>query len=221
MISNIRNSSGGVTGLNGDHVENFHTDLSWYHLPTKVTFLKSEILPLVGGDTHYVDTTAAYQSLSDDFKGIVRGLKGHFSYLKFRDEVPGITSADKVYLDNGQDHPLITCHPETGAKNIYANPAHTVSVIGKSMAESQEILDHLFRVIENPEFRYVHKWSDSDAVLWDNRAMQHKATPAPNTPRRLVRTTVSNDEVPKEEVAGVPSFSALKATRRSSFNTEL
>jgi alpha-ketoglutarate-dependent taurine dioxygenase len=29
VVSNIRNVTGGATGLYGEHVENFHTDLSW------------------------------------------------------------------------------------------------------------------------------------------------------------------------------------------------
>lgn len=213
VISNIINSTGGTTGLSGDHVENFHTDLSWFHLPTKVTFLKSEILPTTGGDTHYVDSSAAYQNLPLSVKDRIKGLKGVYSYLKFRSEVPGITGANKEYLEKGQVHPLITTHPETGVHNIYANSGHTVRVLDVSDAESQQILQTLFDAINEPQFLYVHKWCASDAVLWDNRAMQHKATPAPRTPRRLVRTTVSNDDIPKETIQDVPPFAGLRAQR--------
>ena len=56
-----------------------------------------------------------------------------------------------------------------GKKNIYANKAQTVSVNGVSRQESDEILQTLFEQIERPKYLYVHKWSENDAVLWDNR----------------------------------------------------
>ena len=49
VVSNIKNSTGMPTGLYGDHVENFHSDLSWAHLPTKITLLHSVIRPSTGG----------------------------------------------------------------------------------------------------------------------------------------------------------------------------
>lgn len=79
--------------------------------------LKSEILPLSGGDTIFVDTIAAYEGLSNVEKAIVRGLTGHFTYLKFRDFIPGLEGTkEEEFLKKGVDHPLITTHPEIGNK---------------------------------------------------------------------------------------------------------
>lgn len=79
----------------------------------------------------------------------------------------------------------------SGKKNIFANRAHTISVNNVTAEESRNILENiLFRQVDDLKYHYTHNWRDGDAVLWDNRGLQHKATQAPNTPRKLVRTTV-------------------------------
>ena len=40
---------------------------------------------------------------------------------------------------------------------------------GVSKEESDEILGFLYNHIQLPQFRYIHKWLEYDAVLWDNR----------------------------------------------------
>ena len=101
-------------------------------------------------------------------------------------------------------------HPVTGKKNIYANRAHTVLVSGVSAEESEELLAGLFAAVSQPALRYEHRWRAGDALLWDNRALQHRATPAPAQPRRLVRTTVSNEDPPRENID--VAFSFVKKT---------
>lgn len=117
--------------------------------------------------------------------------------MKFRDRIPGTTDEEHEYLKQGADHPIISTHPETGKKNIFANPGHCASVNGKTPEESKELLDYLFNHLANPKYLYSHQWKENDAVLWDNRAVQHRATPCAYA-RKLVRTTVIGDDVPRE-----------------------
>jgi hypothetical protein len=70
-----------------------------------------------------------------------------------------------------------------------------------SLEESQELLDYLFTHTSQSKYQYIHYWEDNDAVLWDNRAVHHRATSAPNTPRKLVRTTVMGEFPPQEVIA--------------------
>ena len=69
---------------------------------------------LTTGDTYYVDTVSAYEGLPENIKERIEPLAGHFSYLKFRDSVPGVTEEEAEYLRRGWDHPLVTVHPLTG-----------------------------------------------------------------------------------------------------------
>lgn len=83
-------------------------------LPNKVTLLKSDILPEVGGDTHYVDTVTSYEELPEDIKIQVANKTAFYTYLKFRDVIPGTNEEQMQILRQGNHHPLITTHPETG-----------------------------------------------------------------------------------------------------------
>jgi len=85
VVSNIRNADGAVIGLYGKHVESYHSDLSWAHLPTKVTVLKSVIRPETCGDTHFLDSTAAYEGLNATFRATLGPLRARYCYMKTRD----------------------------------------------------------------------------------------------------------------------------------------
>lgn len=61
-----------------------------------------------------MDTTTAYEELSDEIKHKVSNRIGHFTYLKYRSQVEGLTEDDLAPLRIGTYHPLITTHPETG-----------------------------------------------------------------------------------------------------------
>ncbi len=138
-------------------------------LPSRVTTLRSVIKPSNGGDTFFADSTAAFEALPASLKSRLDGLSGHYSYLKFRDHCANMDAKDDEYLRNGANHPLITTHPETGKKNIYANFSHTKFINNVSTEESVDLLNALFQQIEKPEFSYIHKWKDGDFVMWDNR----------------------------------------------------
>src|SRR5450432_4915982 len=47
----------------------YHTDTSWRLVPTWGAVLRAVNLPAVGGDTVWVDASAAYDGLSEDVKG--------------------------------------------------------------------------------------------------------------------------------------------------------
>jgi alpha-ketoglutarate-dependent taurine dioxygenase len=125
------------------------------------------VTPSSGGETYFVDSTSAYQDLEEETKARLRGLKGHYTYLKWRDQVPGIDDSEPAL--RGAVHPLFITHPVTGLKNIYANHGHCASVVGVQKEESDEILALLAKHVDQPKYRYVHWWKDGDMAFWDNR----------------------------------------------------
>lgn len=199
-ISNIRNKeTGQINGLYGNHVEVYHSDLSWANLPTKITLLKSVIRPSHNcGDTHFLNTNQAYDDLDEELKVKLNDLQGTFCYLKSRKETDlGLTGEQRTKASECAIHPIITTHPVTGRKNIYANPAHTGSILSLPKEESDELLDRLFIHVQQEKYLQIHKWEDNDLILWDNRAVHHRATGCPEAyPRFLIRTTVLNEVAP-------------------------
>ena len=79
-----------------------------------MTFLRSEITPTDGGDTHFADTVAAYEALPASVKDRVSSLIGQFTYLKYRDNIPGVNETETENLRRGSEHTLISIHPRTG-----------------------------------------------------------------------------------------------------------
>lgn len=221
LISNEVGPNGEALGLHGTHVEMFHADLSWETIPSKVTVvrpppalshcpcapvlislcmqLKSIIRPLQGGETEFTDSTAAFASLPQQLQQRLLPLQGHYSYLKYRPEFADELALPlREYLLKGAQHPLIAQHPITGAHSILANPSDLVHVLD---AEDQGLglMDELFQHLESPQFKYTHRWQDGDVLVWDNRAVQHRATAAPSTARRLIRTTSLQEAPPRSQ----------------------
>ena len=63
--------------------------------------------------------------------------------------------------------------------------------------EAQELIDYLKDFATRPEFVYRHKWKVGDALLWDNRCTQHRATEFDDTKyHRLMYRTTLEGEVP-------------------------
>lgn len=140
----------------------------------------------------------AYRDFESDIKAKLQGLRGHYTYMKFRENIPGASPNLTEQIKLGVDHPLIMNHPVTKQKTILANPADTLFVYGKSSTESDEILNILYGQVAKPEYEYVHQWREGDAVMWDNLAIQHRASANTVGPRMLIRTTASSVQRPFE-----------------------
>jgi alpha-ketoglutarate-dependent taurine dioxygenase len=150
-------------------------------MPTKITFLKSVIRSDGCGDTHFADTVSAYDALPDDIKNRLEGLTASYSYLKHRTissngTVAGLTAVEVQAALKGTVHPVITVHPITGERNIYANPSHTMEIHGLSKPESDQMLTFLFDHVAKEDFLYNHVWKDDDFIMWDNRGIKAKCS---------------------------------------------
>jgi taurine dioxygenase len=174
VVSNIKNSTGHYIGLHGEHVETFHSDLSWHHIPVKITALHSVVRPDGCGDTHFLNAHAAFDDLNDTIKARFAGLKALNSYLKLQGNPASNYESswipeEKLKASKPAEHPVFTRHAVSGKGNLYVDRSHTFQITGVDQRESDEILNFLFGHVEQSKFMYVHKWRDFDLVLWDNR----------------------------------------------------
>jgi taurine dioxygenase len=72
-------------------------------------------------------------------------------------------------------HPIVTRHPITGKRNVYANPSHTAKINNFSFQESEELLKEIFQHTNQGNFLYRHEYQDYDVILWDNRGKSRTA----------------------------------------------
>ncbi|MEM9852543.1 MAG: TauD/TfdA family dioxygenase, partial [Pseudomonadota bacterium] len=162
--------------------ENWHTDHSYDAAPAMCSILHAIEVPPFGGDTCFASMYAAYNALSDRFKGLLDGLTArHSSRHAF-----GASTTDHEQYRTGrlqnaahaiQDahHPVVIKHPLSGRRALYVNPDFTTEIMGLEPNESDALLGFLYRHCERADFQCRVTWRAGDVTLWDNRATWHKA----------------------------------------------
>ena len=211
IISNVLDEHGKAIGSQ-DAGRFWHSDLSYKKEPSMLSALYALEVPMKDGralgDTSFASTTAAYAALPEDMKRRLEELKNVHSYRFYRaknieaqkeEQARGGRVIQEYLLTEEQlksvpdvETPVVRTHPVTKRKGLFVNEAHTSHIAGMSKEESEQLLAQLYRHIVKPEFIYTHSWRSGDLLMWDNAAVQHKATFDYDLPlRRLMhRTTV-------------------------------
>ncbi|MCE3000220.1 MAG: TauD/TfdA dioxygenase family protein [Betaproteobacteria bacterium] len=215
ILSNKLNANGKAIGAQ-DAGRFWHSDLSYKTQPSLLSALYAVEIPVKDGkplgDTHFASTTAAYAALPEAMKQKLASLKNIHSYRDYRlknyaaqqeDERRGIRTVQEhaptpEQLASVPDMatPVVRVHPVTGRKGLFVNEGHTSHMYGMPEAEGDALLRQLYDHIIQPEFIYSHHWAPGDLLMWDNVAVQHKATfDYDPLPRLLYRTTVRGPAV--------------------------
>jgi taurine dioxygenase len=182
----------------------WHSDLCYLPIPTLASLLYSLEVPEVDGvalgDTLFASTCASYDDLPANVKQRLEGLRAVNSYnAMFQRKAsefgvrPKLTDAEQTQkYPKDAVHPVIRTHPVTGRKCIYVCEGYTTRILDIPEAESEELLQLLFAHVTKPQYLYRHKWRVGDLTMWDNCAVQHKASFDYALPlrRHMERTTV-------------------------------
>ncbi len=180
--------------LNNKANQQWHTDSSFKQVPAKASMLSARIIPATGGNTEYISMRAVYAALSDAMKARIDQLTTihDFAYGRNKIDPNIVTTEERQAVPPVEQAMVLTC--ADGSKSLYLG-AHCASVVGMSQADGRALIDELMTFAVQPQFIYSHPWSPHDMVLWDNRAVLHRATPFANTTekRLMVRTTIAGD----------------------------
>ena len=175
----------------------WHADATFLAHPPIASILRCIVAPEFSGDTMWASMYAAYDALSDKMQRMLSDLVAiHDTGRAF-----GVAASrnEDISGENGlkmvsTEHPVIRVHPETGRKALYVNSHFTSSIKGMRPAESTQLLQFLFRHIENPDFTCRFRWRAGSVAMWDNRCTQHRALGDNLTaPRHLERVAVLED----------------------------
>ncbi len=177
----------------------WHTDMSYLETPPKASMLYALETPPAGGDTSFCDMYAAYESLPAELKRRLSGLsiKHDGTYNSGGYVRQGVTAVDDPMTSPGVYHPLVTTHPETGRKALYLGRRRNAYIQGLPLAESEALLDELWRDATREELTWRHQWRPGDLVLWDNRCTMHRRDSFdPGSRRVLHRTQIKGETRP-------------------------
>ena len=177
----------------------WHSDGEDKALPNAGSFIHARKLPPSDGDTLYADTYAAFAALPGDVRRRIMGRRACFSRLRFHEvyypHLPPLTEEQKKARPDVW-HPIARRHPRSGWTSLYVG-RWACKVDGMEDAEAQQLIDYLKDFATRPEFVYRHQWRVGDALLWDNRCVQHCATPFDDAKyKRLMHRTTLEGETP-------------------------
>jgi taurine dioxygenase len=193
LISNIR-QDGKPIGALPDGEMHFHTDQCHQERPAMASMLYAIEIPNKGGNTLFANAYMAYETLSDELKRRLEGLKAVNAYDY--DSAATILGDDISADAPSYAHPVVRTHPATGRQALYVNRLMTRRIEGLSSKESEELLNQLFDHQERSDFIYEQVWRPGDLLIWDNRCTLHTRTDFSAAERRLLRRVTILGEKP-------------------------
>lgn len=161
--------------------DGWHTDVTWVENPPVMAFLSMLDVPDKGGDTLWVDTAKAYETLSPVMQEIVLRLQifhdidegnRQIFLRKWNQEIIDIT---KERYGMGTTHPLVRQHPVTGRRSLFLAGYFMRHVVGMTEAESEAMMAFLMRHATMPERSVRWRWRANDLAIWDERRTMHRA----------------------------------------------
>ena len=195
--------------------EAWHTDSTYMPISSKCAMLSAVTVPATGGETELADMRAGYAALDQATKDTIAELAAYHStqYSQANDvgDFPP-TKANTIYHGEAYLRPLVKIHPETGVPNLFVG-RHAFGIPGLDRQSSRDLLQSLVDfVISEPSRVYTHHWQPGDTMIWDNRALLHRARPYDySQPRVLIGTRIAGDV--SSELAYYPDDPQAEAGR--------
>ena len=170
----------------------WHHDSSFKPIPARASLLSARQIPSAGGNTEFAFMRGAFSALDAAEQARLRGMVAlhDFGWSRSRVDPALVSEAEKTQHPPVRQAVVLEENPYGPA--LYLG-AHARSIDGMNEAESRVLIDRLMAHATEDRFIYSHRWSPGDLLIWDNRAVLHRATPFASTTERrhMVRTTVA------------------------------
>jgi taurine dioxygenase len=155
VVSNVV-ENGTPIGSLGSGEAVWHTDMSYLEIPPKASILYALTVPPAGGDTYFCNMYAAYDSLPSALRELISGLNlKHDATFNSGGYVrQGMTPVDDPVNSMGVYHAVVASHPETGRKALYLGRRRNAYIGGLPLAESEALLDELWRYATQHELTW-------------------------------------------------------------------
>lgn len=179
LVSNIRDNGKDIGHSDAGSV--WHSDMSFTANPPRATVMYAVEVPFRDGkalgNTRFASAAEAYDALPDATKMHIDNLVAVHDVFGRRAKTQSHTSQDEKRKRQPKPrHPVVRVHPHTGRKCLFVSPGECVSVDDMDEDEARDLVDELAQSIIQPQFQYHHQWQAGDVLIWDNCALQHRAT---------------------------------------------
>lgn len=190
----------------------WHTDGHYLACPPAGTLLFGAEIPAVGGDTHFVNMTAAYRALPAWVRTQIDGrtfVMDRVQTLPFHYPQRPAPPPDQKQAWPDMPQPVVRTHPETGENALYIGGVVPWRIVGMEQRLSDALMAHLHAIaFDEARFGYRHRWRAGDLLMWDNRCLAHRATDYDMVRHRrtMYRTTIAGDRPRYVRGAAQPGF---------------
>ncbi|HTZ38493.1 MAG TPA: TauD/TfdA family dioxygenase [Stellaceae bacterium] len=185
ILSNMTEPNGRPIGAR-DAGQDWHTDMSYSEVVAFANVLYAIKVPHRDGEplggTEFADMHGAYDGLPGELKTRLATMTVLHDFNKFWEMMRRRPGSWRQKLSEEQrrrkppvSHPIFLTHPITGRKVLYANPGYAIRINELPESESDALLAFLFEHQLQPRYRYLHRWSEGDVLLWDDISTLHNA----------------------------------------------
>lgn len=201
-LSNMKDAAGKPIGLS-DAGQGWHTDMSYSKEIALANVLHAKRVPRRDGKpigcTQFRNMHAAYDDLPAEVKSRIERRTAIHDFEKFWDmmrirpgSIRGPLTPEQRAKKPPVSQPMVRVHPITGRRVLYCNSGYAMFVEGMDRAESDALLDYLFRHQAQEKYFYEHEWNEGDVLMWDNIGTLHNAVAdyGPDEPRFILRVQV-------------------------------
>jgi len=177
----------------------WHQDSTYMPVQAKGAVFTCHVAARTGGETGFADMRAAYDALPAAMRLRIEGLSAYHSLAYSQGKLGHAHKEGSAYSGYGFHvaeaplRPLVKVHPETGRRCL-AIGRHAYGIPGLDEAESERLLEELADFACRPPRVWTHAWTAGDAILWDNRALMHRAMPWDMAqPRVMYHSRIAGD----------------------------
>ena len=180
--------------LNNLANQEWHSDSSFKKIPSKLSILSAKMIPAKGSNTEFLSMRAVYNSLPKKLKSNIEDKVCWHDYSYGRSKIDAnLVTADEKKALPPVKQKLVLNNRKYG-KSLYIG-AHCSKIDGMNSDESRKLLEEVYEYIDNESHVYSHIWKPYDLIMWDNRAVLHRATSIKGKieKRLMVRTTIAGE----------------------------
>ncbi len=196
-VSNIR-ADGSVTDAMDLHTLNlkanmlWHSDSTFLPVPALTNILIARVVAKTKGQTELASTRAGWADMPERLKAQLRDAGFWHRYAHSRARIDAeLAKLPMFHKWPDQLWRAVWRNPVNGAEALYI-ASHAFAVEGMDAEDGAALIDEALAWVTQEQYVYSHTWQPGDVLIWDQRAVLHRATPWDyQEPRKLSSICVS------------------------------